>query len=181
MNRQIIENLPKEKIGKQSASTEQIKYLSVLIKHINKSIKKGYPIESFMVATHTIESILLPMLINLICRNLAEEDLPSFFGSPTFYHLNLIYLALSQDTNLYKELEEFRNKRNKIVHRLSEFQDIKSAQKEAKLAIRKYKILARHIIERLSGKMRVPVLTYYSKGWNDCRKEILAMLDRELS
>jgi hypothetical protein len=145
----------------------------------SKDVVKN-PIEYFLILWSMLEQILLPDLIEYIAHRLSLKELPKLNGKK-FSELINIYYFISHDGILYKNLLTGNSRRNKLIHNL--FQgDPKKVDKEV-LRLNKYitEYLMVPILERSTGKFPIPVLSLYSKGWNDMKSKITDKLDEAIN
>ena len=127
--------------------------------------KKAY-IEAQTLSWATIEKILLPRLIGWIAKehNLA---LPNEVYKLNSQSINLLYLTLSHDVELFEKLEEARKMRNTIIHELTKLVDMNTIKKKALESGQANVLLHAEIMKRFSGEVIIPSMNLYVKGWND--------------
>ena len=131
---------------------------------------KENPVEYFLIIWSLLEQVLLPDLIKSIAHRLSLKEFPNL-DKKRFSDLINTYYFLSHDDVIYKKLLTTNNRRNKLIHDLFKGNP-KKVDKEA-LNIIMYLIdLIEQVIDRSSGKVIVPVLTLYSKGWEDMKLNI---------
>ena len=139
---------------------------------IKKSKQKKY-LEAFFLASQTIENALILDIIKFILERLKlEKLLPTFEKITNFKELNNVYLALSQDYPLFTLLEQFRNIRNDITHRIKNFESTDEIIKKSKKSIKLFEQIFIEIDKRETGKETIPVLMLYINGGNDKIKQI---------
>lgn len=133
---------------------------------LKKAIEDKHYIEAQALSWTGIEQLLLPRLIAWIAKVL-KVDLPAEIYKTNIQNLNLFYLCISHDEELYKKLEESRKLRNKVVHKLTTLGDMKSIKEFAKDCTRVNLDLQREIMKRFDGVVLIPSTNLYRNGWND--------------
>lgn len=138
---------------------------------------KADDLEKFLYSWALIEKIFLPSLMRYIFHKLSLRTIPDLEKISVSQLINHYYF-ISHDVDLYKKLIKGNNLRNKIVHEMCDTDpaNLKEELKENCSFVSK-EIIA-PILERLNGETPTPVLTLYSKGWNDYRKETIKILER---
>ena len=163
-------------------SKKEINFLETLEgqiqKKINQSVKNDDFIEAAILGWSTVEQVFLPRLINFITKNLKINIPSSVFQSKTAGPLIDLYFCLSHDDELYSLLKQGNEKRNKIIHKLYKEDNLEKINKLAKewtrlTVVKTYDAF----FERFDGRKRIPVLTLYPNGWNDCREQIIKNLN----
>lgn len=147
------------------------------IEQLGKSRKRHAHVEAYLLAWTMVEQVLLPSLIRFVAHALTLKNIPEVDKKHVSYSINYYYL-LSHDMSLYENLCKANGDRNKIIHGLKTAEDIVTINRKARVAtdylLKNVTVL---ILKRLVRKSEVPVLVLYSKGWNDCRAEVLKSLD----
>ncbi len=143
-----------------------------ILNQVLKSLKGHRQMEAYFLAWTSIEQFMLPRLIRFIAKEL-KVILPKDFSTIQISHLIRNYYFLTQDKELYDQLEKARKNRNKIVHEMYEKEDWKSIHAEYKKSLKKdIAPLLGLFSDRFNGQTSIPVLTLYSKGWNDGLEKI---------
>lgn len=169
-----VKNIPKRE-EKPPLDKNQILLAGEIIKIANVKSKNKEYLSSFLLMSQVLENILLPHLITYLILRLGVKQ--NFISDETKpYALNRIYLALSHDNDLFKLLENHRTKRNQLIHKITQFKDLKKINKEAKEHLKICKHVSVEVLLRLKGTKEIPVLTLYSKGWEDFRKEVIKII-----
>lgn len=145
---------------------------------LKKAIENKHFIEAQTLSWTTIEQLLLPRLIGWIAKML-KVNLPKDMFRLNAQNINLFYLAISHDENLYKKLEKSRKQRNKIVHKLVSLGDIKSINKLAKECTLIHIELQQEIMKRFDGQVFIPSINLYKNGWNDALGSVIKKLKNE--
>lgn len=179
ITKKIYKELTLEEIHKNPhlPKNKELLLLKLTDMFIEKVDEKKY-LEGLVVATQCIESVLIPLLINLIIKRLDLKGLFLDYKNMKFYQLNLVYLSLSHDTKLYELLEKYRKLRNKIIHKITSFDTTTDIALKTKNGIKIFGKVYDEIDNRLRGKTPIPVLTLYSRGWNDYRKQVISRFSR---
>ncbi len=158
---------------------EKEKQLLALGKLGLKSIDDKHPLEAFIYFSQMIESIMLPMLVYKVMKKLKIQSHFNQFTKLNFSNQILFYLALTQDEDLFVLLENFRRKRNNLVHNLIQLTNLDQTNKQAKEANMSYLKVFEGIDDREQGKIPIPVLTYYTKGYNQRGQDIRERLKKD--
>lgn len=171
-------SLPTQKSETTRLATEdQVKYLLGIVKEIMRAKKSGFLLHALMLASSVIEENMLPHLTNMVLSRLELTDKKNILSSDNFAIKNALYFALTQDTDLYLILEKFRKIRNKITHKIFIYYDLDRVNKEAEEGFKCFKSIVEEIGGRLNGKIPIPILTYYPKGWNAALKQVVKIID----
>lgn len=148
-----------------------------IYKDILEKIEMATGLEKFLLSWGLIEQLTLPSLIRLIAHRLSFSELPDL-GKMSMSQLIQCYYFLSHDSDLYRNLLHANTTRNRIVHSLYKDESLTDLDKKCKestvFVLEKIFV---PILESLTGKRHIPVLTLYAKGWNDYRKEALEMIE----
>ncbi|MCE9642756.1 MAG: hypothetical protein K8Q97_00365 [Candidatus Andersenbacteria bacterium] len=174
--------VPIEKSPLQILVTEDFKKFEKLVgpvmEQINKSVKRRAYTESLLLSWAFVEQIMLPSLIRQVAHRLSFKNVPKIDERVQAYQLISFYLFLTHDSQLYTKLLYANKLRREIVHGLQTSDDVYNLNKRARKAT-KYIVdeILGLFMDRLSGKVAVPVLALYSNGWNDCREETLKRLN----
>jgi hypothetical protein len=171
--------LDKKPIHEKIAGEKEIKKIVELANYASQSKEKGHSIESFLLVYQLMQDIFLPNLRRLVLHRLGLDELEKRFveeNSP--YIINLEYVALTHDIELFGLLEKARKIRNEIVHTITKDETLEISQNKAKEALKLTGNLIYAIIDRLQGRKAIPVLTLYPKGWNDCREEVIKVIEK---
>ncbi len=147
-----------------------------VMKHVKTCLQNKNYFEAYIFSWALVDQILIRDLISFIAKNL-KIKIPSNLWNSNQATINNFYLAISQDEQLYKELEAGRKTRNKFLHELVKKFDKGPISIEAKKATgHVFEDIVRPIFDRLSGKTPVPSLTSYSRGWNDSLEKAVEIL-----
>ena len=168
--------LEKKPTGEKIGSEETIRKMNELAAYTVHSRKEGYLIESFIVGYQLMQEMFLSDLTKAVLHKLGLEKIENkFMEESNAYNVNLKYVALTHDIELFELLEKARKMRNEIVHQIVEDETLELSKNKAKEAIVVVGDLIRAIADRLQGKKAIPVLTLYTKGWNDGMDHIAEM------
>lgn len=157
-----------EEIKQDSEKVQVI--LKSAVNHIKKCQKSKNHFEAFLFTWALIENITLPSLMRTVWHKLSYRiPIKSFPNINRMNTSQLItsYYFLTQDYELYSALTKGNKKRNEIIHNVYGKNLLESnslAEKSTQFAARKILV---PILERLSGKKIIPVLTLYPTGWNE--------------
>ena len=146
---------------------------------LNKAVTNGHFIEAQVLSWSTIEQILLPRLIGWIAKAL-KVNLPKEIYKLNPWSINFIYLCISHDEDLYKQLEESRRKRNMMIHKLILLGDIKLINKFAGTCTKENILLQEAIVKRFKGEVLVPSINLYRNGWNSATEKISDMIKKKI-
>ncbi len=152
-----------DKIDFNSIIKKDAKEFNAIYQKVLDRIKDTNGIEKFITSWAFIEQITLPSLIRLIFCRLQLSNIPNMDDMTTSQLISCYYF-ISHDYNLYKDLVVANKMRNKIVHKvyLGDPDDkMKADLKENTNFILKSIFIP--ILERLTGKTSIPVLTLYGK------------------
>lgn len=185
-----MKKIPDQKSGLKLKIQKDLKrILKTSNSFCNKEkVCKNNAINNFLMEWSYIENLLLPSLVRQIAGALSFKDIPKIEYTP-FSQLINYYYFISHDKNLYDNLVKGNKIRNKLLHSFEE-NHIKNDFKDESLKAYKYivKKITLPILFRMKGEVVVPVLSLYSKGWNDLREKLikektqrLNKLKRELS
>jgi hypothetical protein len=133
---------------------------------LKKSIENKFYIESHTLSWSTIEQLLLPRLISWLAE-IHKLPLPKDAYKMNAQNINIFYLVLSHDIDLFKKLEKARYGRNKIIHKLSKLGDITAINQIAKDLTKENLELQEEIMKRFNGDALIPSINLYRDGWND--------------
>ncbi|MFH2139013.1 MAG: hypothetical protein ABII88_10995 [Candidatus Omnitrophota bacterium] len=181
-NKKLRIPLPKNKdLNQKLAKDKELKKFRELLEYVARSKEDGYVIESFIISYQVVQDIMLPRLRKIVLEQLGLGKLDNLLNEEkSAYSINLQYLALTQDLELYRLLEKARKIRNELAHKLTKHDSIKISQKKANEAIMLIvKDIFGAIQDRWDGVKTVPVLTLYPKGWNDYRRQAFKNLGIE--
>lgn len=149
-----------------------------LLLQLSKSISGKRFMEAYFLSWTIIEQFMLPKLIQFTAHNLSVV-IPKGTERKNINQVISLYYFLSHDHKLYLALEKARKKRNDYVHKIYN-QDNWSAIKNGYKTSLKGEI--REVLQlfssRFKGETKIPSLSLYSKGWNDCREKILQNFDK---
>jgi hypothetical protein len=139
--------------------------------------KKGHRyMEAYILGWTVVEQFMVPDLIKFVSGRLkfkVQENLSELQASQLFK----LYYFLSHDKELFDALEQGRKTRNKLTHSLYKHKNWVEVKDGFKDGLNKQIVpLTKLILKRYQGETSIPVLQLYSKGWEDCRKEILKEL-----
>ena len=160
------------------ATEDELKHLKSVVEEIVKARKAGFSLHALMLASATIEENMLPHLIDMVLDHMKLSDKKNIISSDSFTVKNALYFALTQDIDLYSKLEQFRKIRNRVTHKIFTYQGMSKIGDEADKAHKCFVIIVQKIVDRLTGKVPVPVLTYYPKGWNDALKKAVEIIQK---
>lgn len=156
----------------------QLKTAGKIIDLVRKKLNSKDYLSSFLLTSQVLENILLPYLIKyLIIRLGIKHNIIS--EENKLYKLNQIYLSMFQDNKLFGQLERHRKNRNKLIHKITEFTDLKKIDRQAKDYFHECKNVLKEVLYRLNGTKEIPVLTLYPRGWEDFRKAMIKKLDEK--
>ena len=163
-------NIPKKKILRDIINSGvKHKHLIDLATYISLSETKGHIIESFIIIYQIMQDLFLTDLIFKTIKLLKLDDIEDEISNQQkAYNLNLEYVTLSHDLELYRLLERARKIRNEITHKLISDESFDVSQKKARDGFKLVKQIIKEINDRLKGDKSIPVLTLYPRGWNDC-------------
>lgn len=147
---------------------------------LKRATKNKHFIEAHALSWTTIEQLLLPRLIGWIAKIL-KINLPKDIYKLNAQNINFLYLTISHDEALYKQLESNRKQRNKIVHKLVSLGDMKSINKLAKECTLAHLELQQEIMKRFNGQALIPSINLYRNGWNDALDSVIKNLKSEIS
>jgi len=128
--------------------------------------EKGDNLEAFLLSWGLIEQVIIPSLIRLIAIRLELKTFPKIEYLKSS-QLIMSYFLISQDFSMYESLKKGNTLRNQIIHEIAStnLSELDNKLKEARVFI--VADVMSPLLDRLSGRVVVPVLTLYSKGWND--------------
>ena len=128
-----------------------------------------------------IEECFLPKLIQFIATQQKMELEKSIIERASSHQLIHYYLMISYDKELYNLLEEGRRLRNNLIHKIYKTGSIKDLEKNAKIcADYNLKTLSQPILDRFTGKTKIPSLSLYAKGWNDSNEDFRKILQKRI-
>lgn len=154
-------------------------YISNYFKDLENKDIRLENLEGFLFHWSYLENLLLPSLIRRIAISLSLKELPKFDDNIKMAQLINYYYFISHDLDLYKKLKEGNSKRNNIIHDFMERKIKDPDKKQVKEAlIFTLEKLNVPILERLNGKIDIPVLMLYKKGWSDSKKDTIQNLDK---
>lgn len=142
-------------------------------------IKEAEGIEKYMLCWAIIEQMTLPSLIRFIFCKLKLKNIPSLEDMKTSQMISCYYF-ISHDEKLYSCLVFANKERNKLIHDFpigKVTPEIKKKLKENTTFVLKNIFVP--ILERLTGKKTIPVLTLYGQGWNDFRSLAIKIIKDE--
>ena len=149
-----------------------------IMNQILKSIERKNFIEAYIFSWATIEQAMIPRLIKFVAERLKIKLSKSIWASNQFI-INQIYYCISHDKDLFNKLEKGRKLRNKIIHKMYTHDKLSSIKKEALKGIKhNHAKLMPSILDRLHGKVIIPSLTIYVKGWNDALKKAIEKIKK---
>lgn len=151
---------------------------SQIIAMLKEAIVDCHFIEAQTLSWSAIEQLLLPRLIGWIAKEFGVS-LSKETDRLNSQNLNLIYLCLSHDEELYKKLEICRRQRNKITHKLTSLGDINSVNKIAKSYTEANILLQQEIMKRFDGIVPIPSINLYRKGWNDALNSAIKVIRKK--
>lgn len=160
----------------QLVAKSHINYFRKVTKEIANAIKSGFSIHALMLASAIIEESVLPYITDTVLSRLGIIEKKKILISDNFAIKNALYFALTQDEDLYLKLDRFRKTRNKITHKIFSYQDLNKMHKEARVGIKYFVAVLEGVEDRLKGKIPIPVLTYYPKGWNEALNESIKVI-----
>lgn len=137
---------------------------------MGEAMRDKHYLEAQVISWSLIEQVLLPRLIGWVSSTL-KIKLPKDFSKQNAKSMNLIYLSISHDNELYTLLEKSRKQRNEITHRLMSLVKIKDINKLSKDCIQTNMQIHLDITYRFDGTTPIPSINLYKNGWNDCREE----------
>jgi len=169
-NRNIIPD--RKKSQDNIVIDKKLKNFVKLSEYAAKSKKEGYIIESFIIVYQIMQEMFLlelrrRTLVALGLRKLEKK----FSKQQNSYNINLEYVALTHDIELFELLEKTRKIRNELIHKLSSDESFNVSKQKAAKAYKLVQKLVGEISKRLKGTKPIPVLNLYPKGWNDCRAQ----------
>lgn len=142
------------------------------------ALSKGNRIEGYLLSWASLEQFMLPRLMRFIAEKLGL-DLPKNLNELPTYQIIQIYYFLSHDKALYLELEKGRKTRNNLSHRMYAEQDWPSVHKKFRYAIKTNVLTLFKMFEaRFHGKVAIPSLTIYSRGWNDAISKTVEIIKK---
>jgi len=146
----------------------------------SKALKGNRHMEAYILAWSGIEQFMLPNLMRFIEKEL-NIKLPKLDDIQAS-NLTRLYFFLSHDVELYNSLEKARKTRNKLVHSVSKHNSWSDVKKGFKKGLKEDVSPIMNLFQdRFKGKTPIPVLTLYTKGWNDALSSEQDMLKKLIS
>lgn len=149
-----------------------------IMKQIFEDLRKKHFVEAYIFSWATIEQVMIPRLMKFISGRLEIKLSKSVWGLNQ-YVINQIYYCISHDKDLFDKLERGRKLRNQIIHKMYRQDNLSSIQKRALKGVKyNHRKLIPSILDRFSGKVPIPSLTLYAKGWNDSLDKAIEELEK---
>lgn len=161
---------------------KQIQLSEYFKKHKYKNLSELKPklVNNFLLAWSELEQLLLPSLIRQIAYKLKLKDIPNLSEKTSMSQLINYYYFISHDFDLYNKLKKGNKNRNDFVHNFMENHINNDVDKKIKeFYLYTISELLIPILKRLKDDIEIPVLTLYSKGWNDFRENRIKYLKGE--